>query len=135
MALSESAIYSISIAGIIHLYITTKRKREQERTMGAASSSSTTSVTESSTTSDAKVTGLFIYPVKSCRGIPLSNAPLTPSGTTYIASYFIYFGNLGIWSKDRLIRRVQSKCLLDRISMGSTVDGCEFKREGMHYKS
>lgn len=48
--------------------------------MGAASSSSTTSETESSTTPDAKVTGLFIYPVKSCRGIPLSNAPLTPSG-------------------------------------------------------
>jgi len=58
--------------------------------MGAAASTST-SVTESSATPDAKVTGLFIYPVKSCRGIPLTNAPLTPSGTRYIPSYFIYF--------------------------------------------
>jgi hypothetical protein len=58
--------------------------------MGAAASTSTTSVTESSATPDAKVTGLFTYPVKSCRGISLSNAPLTPSGTTYIPSYFIF---------------------------------------------
>ncbi|AES65110.2 putative molybdenum cofactor sulfurtransferase [Medicago truncatula] len=37
------------------------------------------SVTESATP-EAKVSGIFIYPVKSCRGISLSQAPLTPSG-------------------------------------------------------
>ena len=28
----------------------------------------------------AKVSSIFIYPVKSCRGISVSQAPLTPTG-------------------------------------------------------
>jgi hypothetical protein len=47
--------------------------------MGVAASTSTTSLPESSTP-DAKISGIFIYPIKSCRGISLSHAPLTPSG-------------------------------------------------------
>ncbi|RDX99184.1 Mitochondrial amidoxime-reducing component 1, partial [Mucuna pruriens] len=34
----------------------------------------------SSTTPAAKISGLFIYPIKSCRGISVSHVPLTPAG-------------------------------------------------------
>jgi len=49
--------------------------------MGAAAS---TSIPE------AKISAIFIYPIKSCRGISLSHAPLTPSGTYHIYSLFFY---------------------------------------------
>ncbi|KHN26603.1 hypothetical protein glysoja_019842 [Glycine soja] len=32
------------------------------------------------TTPSAKVIGIFIYPIKSCRGISPSNAPIAPNG-------------------------------------------------------
>jgi len=39
---------------------------------------------------EAKVTGIFVYPVKSCRGISLSQAPLTPSGTIFFLMLFYF---------------------------------------------
>lgn len=32
----------------------------------------------------AKVTSIFIYPIKSCRGISVSQAPISPTGTSLI---------------------------------------------------
>jgi len=48
------------------------------------------SVTESAIP-EAKVTGIFIYPVKSCRGISLSQAPLTPSGIIFFVLMLFLF--------------------------------------------
>ncbi|XP_058723425.1 uncharacterized protein LOC131595156 isoform X2 [Vicia villosa] len=47
--------------------------------MGVGSSSTPTLLTELASP-EAKVTGIFTYPIKSCRGISLPRAPLTPFG-------------------------------------------------------
>lgn len=54
----------------------------EEGRIGGGSSS-----TETET--EAKVKSIFVYPIKSCRGISLSQAPLTPTGNrTHPISYF-----------------------------------------------
>jgi len=40
------------------------------------------------TISAAKVSSLFIYPIKSCRGISVSHAPLTPTGNSSFSPCF-----------------------------------------------
>lgn len=37
----------------------------------------------------AKVSSIFIYPVKSCRGISLSQAPLTPTGFRWDRNWLV----------------------------------------------
>lgn len=51
--------------------------------MGGAASST------APTTPTAKVSEIFIYPVKSCRGISLSEAPLTPSGLRWDRQWMV----------------------------------------------
>lgn len=37
--------------------------------------------------SEVKVSSIFIYPVKSCRGISVSQAPVTPTGITKLTTF------------------------------------------------
>ncbi|KAI5446252.1 hypothetical protein KIW84_014191, partial [Lathyrus oleraceus] len=52
---------------------------KKEENMGIGSSSTPTLITELAPP-EAKVTGILTYPIKSCRGISLPHAPLTPFG-------------------------------------------------------
>ena len=38
----------------------------------------------------ARISSIFIYPIKSCRGISVSQAPITPTGKTNRTQFFIY---------------------------------------------
>ena len=37
-----------------------------------------------------RISSIFIYPIKSCRGISVSQAPITPTGKTNRTQFFIY---------------------------------------------
>ncbi|WJX23853.1 hypothetical protein P8452_13036 [Trifolium repens] len=79
--------------------------------MGVAASTSTTSLPESSTP-DAKISGIFIYPIKSCRGISLSHAPLTPSGLRWDRQWVV------VNSKGRACtQRVEPKLALVEVEL------------------
>lgn len=45
-------------------------------------------------TPSAKVSAIFIYPIKSCRAISVSRAPLTPTGTviSFLFCLFVFSG-------------------------------------------
>jgi len=46
---------------------------------------------ESGLLAAAKVSGLFIYPIKSCRGISVSHAPLTPTGnSSFCLNHYVH---------------------------------------------
>ncbi|KAJ1393124.1 Pyruvate kinase-like, insert domain superfamily [Sesbania bispinosa] len=64
--------------------------------------------------SPAKVSGLFIYPVKSCRGISLSRAPLTPAGLRWDREWMV------VNSKGRACtQRVEPKLALVEVEFPS----------------
>lgn len=74
--------------------------------MGVAASTSTI------TTPEAKISGIFIYPIKSCRGISLSHAPLTPSGLRWDRQWVV------VNSKGRACtQRVEPKLALVEIEL------------------
>ncbi|XVF34498.1 hypothetical protein REPUB_Repub18cG0063700 [Reevesia pubescens] len=50
-----------------------------EKTSSSSSSSSSTEAAAAAA-ADAKISSIFIYPIKSCRGISVPHAPLTPTG-------------------------------------------------------
>lgn len=104
-----------------------------------------------------KVSRLFIYPIKSCRGISVSYAPLTPAGN--LSLFVLFYRKMLIVSLVFLLGKgikfatfsplltIQPTLYLglvlllifiilcDRTSMGSRMGGGEFPREGMHSKS
>lgn len=78
--------------------------------MGAGAS---TFASESeSATPEAQISGIFIYPIKSCRGISLSHAPLTPSGLRWDRQWVV------VNSKGRAYtQRVEPKLALVEIQL------------------
>ncbi|XP_061366061.1 uncharacterized protein LOC133309291 [Gastrolobium bilobum] len=72
--------------------------------MGAGASSSASEA--------AKVSGIFVYPIKSCRGISLSRAPLTPAGLRWDRQWMV------VNSKGRAFtQRVEPKLALVEIEL------------------
>ncbi|KAK7260550.1 hypothetical protein RIF29_26694 [Crotalaria pallida] len=58
--------------------------------MGAASSSeSSSSSSEQPAPPEAKVSAIFIYPIKSCRGISVPSAPVTPTGLRFDREWLV----------------------------------------------
>jgi hypothetical protein len=63
---------------LIYLYLFIKKKKQR---MAEELSSKPT----------ATVSSIFIYPIKSCRGISVPQAPITPTGKTDRIHFFILF--------------------------------------------
>jgi hypothetical protein len=84
----------------------------------------------------ATVKSVLVYPIKSCRGISVPQAPITATGTSPLLAAPVPLAAPSTLPRSKRCvfpsLAVKSKILSSRVQVGSPVDARQLQRESMH---